>query len=170
MRVKQIHLPARSKGAPRNESAPPPSEQPAPLASRPPAPPTPAPSPLTFDDVQLAGELDREVARVKNLNLFIQGQPVTLSGEVPLGRNFWLGALKRKWIVNWEKASAQVKMQDAQIAGLASLLPKVLSPQGKLTVNVGLLPGGKLDGRLDLTGAATVPLGSFGVIREIDVK
>ena len=61
-------------------------------------------------------------------------------------------------------------MQDAQIAGLAPLLPKALSPQGKLTVNVGLLAGGKLDGGLDVTGAATVPLGSFGVIREIGVK
>jgi hypothetical protein len=94
----------------------------------------------------------------------------TFAGEVPLGKAFWSGLPRRKAPINWEKASGRLSMEGAQVAAFSWLLPKVLSSEGRLNLDLSVLPGLKLDGTLNLTEASTLPLEEIGIIRDIDAE
>jgi len=121
------------------------------------------------EDIRLALLLDRDNARLTNCQMLIQGQPLTLAGEMPLGESFWQG-LREKRFPNWERATANLKIADADVAAFESLLPEVVSPAGKLSLEVSLLRGGNLTGNLKVRGARTRPLPEIGAVREIDCE
>jgi len=110
-----------------------------------------------IENLAIVIELDRERARITQAKLEVQNQPVTLTGEMPLGQSFWTG-LKHKKIPNWEQATARLHVEEAQVAAFSLLLPRVLSPQGVINLDVSLLPGGNLTGELDLEKARTRPM------------
>jgi len=122
---------------------------------------------LTLRDVRLSLELNQDIARLPNFGFLLQGRPVVLTGEVPLGKVFWTALREGKARIEWEKARARIETTNMPNSILASWLPKVLTREGTLDLDLSLLPGLTLDGELRLTGASTLPLGSFGVIREI---
>src|SRR5207244_4588446 len=122
-----------------------------------------------LEKLQLSVQLERERAQISEGQVLVQEQPVILTGEIPLGESFWEG-FKNKQLPDWKKASARLRIEDAQLAPFSPLLPKVLAPQGKLTLNVVLAPGGKLYGELSLEKARTRPLATLGPIRDIDTK
>ncbi|HWH68860.1 MAG TPA: translocation/assembly module TamB domain-containing protein [Candidatus Sulfotelmatobacter sp.] len=119
--------------------------------------------------LEMEVELDRERARLSNGRLLVQGQPVTLTGELPLGAGFWAG-LKEKRLPDWQQASARLRMEEADLAAFAELFPKVLSPQGELNLDLALRPGAKLEGELTVHRARTRPVGNTGPVRDIEVK
>jgi translocation and assembly module TamB len=122
-----------------------------------------------LENLTIVIELGRERARITQAKLEVQNQPVTLTGEMPLGQSFWTG-LKQKKIPNLERATAQLLVKEAQVAAFSRLLPNVLSPQGVLNLDVSLLPGGNLTGELELQEGRTRPLGNLGPIRDISTK
>ncbi|HWX21699.1 MAG TPA: translocation/assembly module TamB domain-containing protein [Candidatus Binatia bacterium] len=123
----------------------------------------------TLEELHVTLQLDRERASLTDGHWLIQGQPVSLTGELPLGQSFWT-ALREKKIPDFDKASAQLRIEDAKLAGFAPLLPEILAPQGEMTLAVSLLPGGKLDGDLEVRDARTRPIATAGPIRDIQVK
>jgi translocation and assembly module TamB len=123
----------------------------------------------SLENLKIDLQLDRERARLTDGQLLVQGQPVTLTGEFPLGESFWNG-LREKRMPSWENASAQLRVDNAQLAAFAPLLPGVLSPQGELDLELSLVPGGKLDGNLSVNHGRTRPLGTLGPIRDISVQ
>ncbi len=123
----------------------------------------------TLTDLRLNLELDRQQARLTEGQALLQGQPVSLTGELPLGEGFW-ARLKEKKPPDWQRASARLRIADADLAAFAPLVPKILSPQGELNVALDLSPGGKLEGQLTVQGAKTYPLESLGPIRDIAVQ
>ena len=123
----------------------------------------------SLEELKLDLELDRERARLTDGRLLVQGQQVTLTGEFPLGENFF-NELRAKRPPNWENASAHLQVDNAQVAAFAPLLPQVLSPQGEVDLDLSLMPGGKLDGALKLQHGRTRPLGTLGAIRDIEVE
>ena len=128
----------------------------------------PKPMP-TLDDLKVDLTIDREQARVAQCQVLVQGQPVNLTGQLPLGDQAW-SALKEKQLPNLEPATARLQIEGAQLAPFADLYPEYLSPQGDLAANISLLPGGKLRGQLMLHGARTRPISSLGPIRDININ
>ncbi|MCU1311481.1 MAG: hypothetical protein JWO20_2606 [Candidatus Angelobacter sp.] len=122
-----------------------------------------------LDNLQLDLELNRQEAHIAGFQLFVQGQPVTLTGTVPLGEIFW-EELAKKRIPDLKKATAQLRMDHAKIAAFAGLYPAFLSPQGELDVDLSLLPGFKLEGQLTVQNARTRPLPSLGPVQGISVR
>src|SRR5262249_16865917 len=122
----------------------------------------------SMENLKVDLELDRDRARVMDGRLLVQGQPVTLTGEFPLGEPFWNGLLQKR-LPSWEHASAHLRVDNAQMAAFAPLLAGVMSPQGELDLDLSLLPGAKLNGSLSVRRARTRPLGTLGPIRDISV-
>jgi translocation and assembly module TamB len=114
-------------------------------------------------------QVDRSKAELSQGNFLIAGQPVTLSGELPLGDGFWNG-LKKKRLPDWRQATAHFEITNAAIAALGELLPKELSPQGELNLKASLLPQGRFEGEFIIQNARTRPLGPLGSVTDINVK
>src|SRR5262249_52419128 len=89
----------------------------------------------SMENLKVDLELDRDRARVMDGRLLVQGQPVTLTGEFPLGEPFWNGLLQKR-LPSWEHASAHLRVDNAQLAAFAPLLPRVMSPQGELDLDL----------------------------------
>jgi translocation and assembly module TamB len=121
-------------------------------------------------DLRLSLELTEDIARVTDLTFLLEGHPVVLGGEVPLGKSFWARLLERKPEVDWNKASARLSMLKAPISQFATLWPNVLGREGSFDLGVTVRPGLKPDGEMKVLGASTVPLGSFGVVRDINAS
>jgi len=119
-------------------------------------------------DLHLDLHLDRQQARLVDCGLLIQGQPMTLSAEVPLGADFWSTRTPPR-LPDWAKASAHLRMPQTKLSAFAELYPELFSPQGELEINVSLQPGFDLGGYLKLQGARTRSLPAVGPLRDINV-
>jgi translocation and assembly module TamB len=108
-----------------------------------------------------------EVARLQEGRLLVQGQPVTITGELPLGPEWWT-RLKAKQPPDWNKATAQLRVQEAKLSAFEPLFPEILAPQGLVDLDLKLLPGVNLGGVLVLRGARTRPLGNTAPIHNIN--
>jgi translocation and assembly module TamB len=124
------------------------------------------PSAPSLENLRLALVLDLDKARLTECQMLLQGQPLTVTGEMPLGGGFWR-ALRERRLPNWEQATGSLKMKDADFAVFAAALPEVVSPAGKLNLELTLLPGGNLTGELEVQGARTRSLPNAGPIRDI---
>src|SRR5262249_34597605 len=121
-----------------------------------------------LEELKLDIGISPQLAKVNECNFRVEGQPVTLSGELPLEKSFW-DIIKSKKPLDWRKASARLRVNNARMSAFQRLLPEFLSPQGQLNVNAQLLSGGNLQGNLDIAGARTRPMPNIGSIREIQL-
>ncbi len=124
--------------------------------------------PIKLQDLQLALSLDRERARLSQAQLLIQGQRLSITGELPLGESSWKELEKRK-LPNLSRASARLQIRDAQLAAFEPLFPDLLAPQGQLNLDLRLQPGERLEGALTVRDARTRPLGNTAPFRDINV-
>lgn len=122
-----------------------------------------------LEDLDVKVQLDREQARLTQGSVRVQGQLLSCTGELPLGRGFWAG-LKQKKLPSWQKASGRLLMHEAELGAFEPLFPELLAPQGELDLDISLLAGGKFEGQLEIIQARTRPLGSIGPVRDINVK
>ncbi|HYG36524.1 MAG TPA: translocation/assembly module TamB domain-containing protein, partial [Clostridia bacterium] len=120
-------------------------------------------------ELQVKVVLDEERARLAEGQILVQGQLVSLTGELPLGKNFWAN-WDGKTLPDWRRASARLRVENAEIAAFEPIFPKLLAPQGELLVDVSLSPGLRLDGGLRLQNARTRPLANTGPIRDISAN
>lgn len=121
-------------------------------------------------DLQVAVELNEKAARIKSFQMFVAQQPVSLTGEIPLSKDFWRGlAVKPTW-PDWRRATGQLRVDNAQIAPFARLFPGLLAPQGTLNLDATLRPGGNCNGQLSLDGAGTRPLSPLGPLRDVQAR
>ncbi len=112
--------------------------------------------------------LDRQVARLEEFTLSVAGQPMTATGQIPLGPRLW--ADHKLQLPDWRQATGRLQVEHAQLAALAPFFPKLLSPQGILDVNLALRPGGNLEGVATVDGAMTQPLSTLGQIRDLEMR
>jgi translocation and assembly module TamB len=122
-----------------------------------------------LQELKLDISLNPQLAKINECNFRVQGQPVTLTGELPLEKSFWSN-IGKKPLPNWRNASAQLRIENAQISAFQPLLPEYLSPQGQVSLDARLLPGGNFEGDLDIAGARTRPFPSVGSIRDIQLR
>ncbi len=122
-----------------------------------------------IEKLKLNVQLSPQLARIADCNFLLQGQPVNLTGELPLEKSFW-NDIKQKKPPDWRNANARLHIDKAQISAFQPLLPNYLSPQGQVSLDARLVPGGNFEGDLDIAGARTRPFPNVGPIRDIHVS
>ncbi len=122
-----------------------------------------------LENVELALHVDRRWAQLTQGQLAFQGQRISVTGQIPLGPEFWRD-LRDGRVPDWKKATARVRIQNASLAAFEPLLPSVLAPDGELDVDLSLLPDARFSGEMRLQNARTHPLGDLGAIRHIDIN
>ena len=113
-----------------------------------------APGAITLD--QLAGEID--------------GQRLRFEGRLALAEGDWARLRARPFVWLRDHAEGRLRIPEAEVAALARYLPTLLAPAGTLAADLRLSPGARLDGAIMLRGAASRPLGGFGVLQEVDLE
>lgn len=122
-----------------------------------------------IQNVDFLAVMDKAAARVEKCNFEVEQQPVTVTGEIPLHESFWAGLRHKRALPDWREASAHLKMENAQLAPFAPLLPQILSAEGTASADISLVPGGALHGELSVTNARTHALESIGPVRNIQL-
>jgi translocation and assembly module TamB len=122
------------------------------------------------DEFQLELLLMEERMRVERFQLLVREQLVQVHGEWPLGLEVWRALWEEGTVPRWEDASAEVQVVDAELAPFARYLPDVLSAQGRLNLNLLIRPGGRMEGELVITNAATRAVGALAPIRDIEAQ
>jgi len=130
--------------------------------------PKAAPRLPPLEDVDIGLCLDPDKARLTKGRLVVQDQLVSVTGELPLGAQFWR-ELKEHKAPDWNKVSGRVQVRHAKLAAFQPLFPQVLAPEGRLDLDLAVLPGLNFGGQMRLEDARTRPLGDFGPIRHINV-
>lgn len=123
----------------------------------------------SIENVDFRAVMDRATARISRCNFEVEKQPVSLTGQIPLGESFWASLRDKRHLPNWREATAHLKIEHAQLAPFAPLLPQILSPEGTASADISLEPGGNLHGELSVTNARTFPLESIGPVRNIQL-
>ncbi|MEO6182735.1 MAG: translocation/assembly module TamB domain-containing protein [Verrucomicrobiota bacterium] len=120
-----------------------------------------------FENLYVDFDLNRDRILLSRFELFVEGQPVTASGELPLPKN-----LKADWktVFDWRKANARLRIVDAQVAPFGRLFPKILSPLGTVNLDVSITPGGNLNGELRLQNAALRPIQPIGPVHDVQAR
>jgi len=105
--------------------------------------------------------------QLDELSFQVDGQPARATGKLDFDAEAWRRLATGGGLPDWRNADLKLQVDHAQLAPFARYLPRFLAPQGTLTVDLGLKPGGEIGGRLEIIGAATRPLGSLGAVQEI---
>jgi translocation and assembly module TamB len=119
------------------------------------------------ENLDFLAEMDRTAARVSRCNFQIAGQPVTFTGEVPLGESFWSNLRHQRRLPDWHDATGNLRIQNAELAAFNPFMPQLLSPEGSASADISLERGGNLRGEFSIRNARTYPLESIGPVRNI---
>jgi hypothetical protein len=100
----------------------------------------------------------------------IENQPVSASAEMPVDTVFWTDLYSGRRSFDWHRATAEVHVDEAQLAPFARFAPKVLSPEGTFSLNLAVREGRELFGQLRLRHAATRPIPPIAPVRDVDLN
>lgn len=124
---------------------------------------------LELRELRAEAELAHDALELRRLEAKVDGQRVEAQGRVPVAKDDWPKLRDRPYVWLRDHAEARVRVPGADVAAFARYLPTLLAPQGVVRAELSLRPGARLDGTLGLSGAATRPLGGFGVLQEVEV-
>jgi len=120
-----------------------------------------------LEDLHFAVEIRPDTIRLKTFAAKLDGQPIVATGEWPLPAKAWRELWSTRKLPNWDQAQGHLELEAAQVAALSAYLPKVLSPEGRLSATLDLKTGKRLEGALSLTNAATRSMGPITPLRDI---
>ncbi len=123
----------------------------------------------SVENLDFAAVMDRTSARISRCSFQIEKQPVSITGQIPLGESFWSGLRHSRQLPDWHQATAHLKIDNAQLAAFTSYFPKILSPSGTASADVSLEQGGNLRGEVSVSEGRTYPLESIGPVRNIQL-
>jgi Uncharacterized protein conserved in bacteria len=125
---------------------------------------------LELRELRAEAELARDVLELRRLEAKVDGQHVEAAGRLAMTTaDDWAGLRERPFVWVRDHAEARVSVPGAEVAAFARYLPTLLAPQGVLRAELRMSPGARIDGTLELSGAATRPLGAFGVLQDVEV-
>jgi translocation and assembly module TamB len=70
----------------------------------------------------------------------------------------------------WQKASARLVVDDADLALLAEFYPDLLAPQGRAKINLSFTSQAEVRGEIVVSGARTQPISDLGPLRDINLQ
>ena len=120
-----------------------------------------------LENIDLAAEVNHDEAQISRFHFLLAGQPVQFTAQMPFQKAFWSTLMSQRRLPDWREATAHLKIENAELAPFAKLMPEMLSPQGALRADLTLQSGGVLKGALTVTNAATLPLTTLGAVRNI---
>ncbi|HEX7860497.1 MAG TPA: translocation/assembly module TamB domain-containing protein [Verrucomicrobiae bacterium] len=114
--------------------------------------------------------LSEQVMRVPEFSFRVEDQPITLSGNLPLGENFW--TQRREEIRQYaiDNGEFRVLAPEVNLAAFTEYLPKYLRAQGKISADVSMHRGKNFEGLVRLGEVETRPLPKIGVVQEIQAE
>ncbi len=121
-----------------------------------------------IENVRLTAVLDREWVRVKEFVFHVANEPVTFTGSLPLGEQFWTALPGKLEMPDWEKGNGNLVVRQAELASFSAFLPKVLRPRGVLGLELAFREG-DLKGKVTLRDVTTEPLATMGPIRNLQL-
>lgn len=119
-------------------------------------------------ELDLAAQAGRNEIRLTRLSAKLDGQAVTGTGRVAMDDGRWLKLWREPATFDWQNAEATLAVPAAELAAFAHHAPSFLAAQGRLTAQLALAPGGNFSGEIHLTGAASRPLGTLGVLQDLN--
>ena len=114
-------------------------------------------------DLRADVHADRKVIQLEQLYFQVEGQPIYVRAEMPIGD--FSNQLKQAF--DWHNASGHIVMKEARIEPFIRYLPAVLGPSGTVDLNVTFSPGAKLNGDLQLKNIETRPLSTVGSFHDL---
>lgn len=121
-----------------------------------------------IEKLRLEARFEGDRVRLSELTFQVEEQPVRVSGDLPIRRHFLRDFIATGALPDWRQSRVRVEIADARIEPFARYMPQVLSPQGRLTVALDVVPGGEVKGDLKIAGAATRPMPPVSPIRDIE--
>src|SRR5262249_10264738 len=121
-----------------------------------------------LDNLHAEVDLDEGGAQLKLLRANFEGQPLNVSGSVPLGREFWTSLSQKPRLPDWRNVTAQLDLPDWKLAALAHYSPRLLAPEGPLPLQASIAPPGRWQGQLVLKGAGTRPFQSLSPSEDLN--
>jgi translocation and assembly module TamB len=112
--------------------------------------------------------LNERLLRIPEFSVRIFDQPISVSGRLPLGENFW--TQRREEIVQYALDHGELHLAAPQVdlAPFTEYLPKYLRTQGAMFADVTMLPGRNFDGAIRIRDVETRPLPRIGVVQQIE--
>ena len=112
--------------------------------------------------------LNERLLQVPEFSLRIFDQPISVSGRLPLGENFW--TQRREEIIQYTLDHGELHLEAPQVdlAPFTEYLPKYLRTQGALFADVTMNPGRTFEGELRIRDVETRPLPRIGVVQQIE--
>ncbi len=115
-------------------------------------------------------ELNRTNVALTQFTARVEGQPLTVAGDLPLMPEFWQRPAERAHWLDWEQARGRLLVPAANVSAFARFLPDLLSPQGTVNLDLQVKPGARLSGELTLADAATRGWLPMGPIRDVKAR
>ncbi len=138
-----------------------------PEASLPAATSLPAiPNLPNFENILLECQVTPNALTVSKGSFSMGNQPVHFKGHLPLTHKIQMEASAALPLIDWQTATADIRIPEAEIQAFSEVLPELLQPRGGLSLEASWRNGG-LEGEMILTNAATYPFSSFGAVRDI---
>ena len=119
-------------------------------------------------DVEAVG--DAGGIRLRRFALLVEGQAANATGRLVIPGGGWPELWREPLTALRRGGEAEINLPEADLARLARLAPEYLAPQGRLGAKLRILPGGSLDGWLEVADAASRPLGPLGAFREVNFR
>lgn len=111
-----------------------------------------------FEDIRLTLDVDPEMVELRDFHTGLRGGQLEGGGRVATGE---LRQMVDSRTFDWEQllgaANLQVRLSDFRASEFSSLLPPYLRPKGRLAGNLGIEPGFRASGDLELTGFSLRP-------------
>lgn len=115
-------------------------------------------------------ELNRTNVALTQFTALVEGQPLTLTGELPLIPDFWQRPAERAHWLDWKQARGRLVVPAANVSAFSRFLPDLLSPQGTVNLDLQVQSGARLSGELTLADAATRGWLPMGPIRDVKAR
>ncbi|WP_269541781.1 translocation/assembly module TamB domain-containing protein [Cerasicoccus fimbriatus] len=100
----------------------------------------------------------------------IAGQPLTLVGQLPMGRKAWEALIEDGQVPDWSGATGDLRFTDVPLNSFEDWLPDVLRNEGSLSLTAKLSEGEQIEGALDIEGVKTRPLAQLGSVNDINAS
>lgn len=124
----------------------------------------------TVENLKVHAVAQEDGIELEEFSFAVEGQRAAATGRLPLDADLWQRLARDPVAFDWKRADVRFQVNEARLAPFARYLPRFLAPQGSLTVDLALRPGGELAGRMEIANAATRPLGSLGAVQDVSAE
>lgn len=110
---------------------------------------------------------DGEGLEVDPVTAKVDGQRVTLRGELPFTPEAWTKLSEDPLAYFRDQGRGEVSVPRAELSAFAKFLPEYLVPTGEIEVALNYSPGMGINGRIQLKDVVSKPLGPLGILQNI---